>query len=82
MSPTASEPCALCGDDTAAGGPLYSDRHVLQFTEGVRTYLCSACEVRVRRSGFRSRPSDGELPKVDGNGLLAIIDTLRTGQRI
>jgi hypothetical protein len=71
----------VCGEATAAGSPLYSDRVVFDIVNGSRTFLCGDCAERVRRSGYRGRLRTGEPPTTDGLGLLAIIDTLRTGQR-
>ncbi len=36
------EPCVVCGEDTAAGSPLFSDRGVSTKGE-TRQYLCSLC---------------------------------------
>jgi hypothetical protein len=78
---TIRDSCAVCGEVTAAGSPLYSDRVVVDIANGPRTFLCGDCEVRVRRSGYGGRLRAGDPPTVDGMGLLAVIDTLRTGQR-
>ena len=45
------EPCSICGEETAVGSPLFSDRRELE-RDGQRAYLCSIClenAVGVRR---------------------------------
>ena len=37
------EPCESCGDDTAAGTPLYSGRREVTDAKGKRTFLCGPC---------------------------------------
>ena len=37
------EACMSCGDDTAPGTPLYSDRHVATDPGGARLFLCATC---------------------------------------
>jgi hypothetical protein len=49
MAARQAEPCAVCGEDTAAGSPLFSDRGVS--TQGeTRQYLCSLCAAELRPS--------------------------------
>ena len=44
------EPCLQCGDETAAGSPRFSDRHLVDLPE-VHGYLCGECVARIRQSG-------------------------------
>jgi hypothetical protein len=43
----AKQPCVACGDDTAAGSPLYTGRTELEMRDGQPGYLCSDCHVRI-----------------------------------
>lgn len=44
---SAAEPCASCGEETAVGSVLYSDRHDLVVAEN-RVFLCGECYQRAR----------------------------------
>ncbi len=45
------EPCEACGEDTAAGTPLFSDRLDVDRGDGSLVYLCSFCAGQVRAGG-------------------------------
>jgi hypothetical protein len=51
-----TEPCSVCGEDTSAGSPLYSDRRVFVRHPAPPAFLCSVCAARAvaerRRSGM------------------------------
>ena len=44
-----SEPCAVCGEDTAVGSVFFTDR--LKIHEGPDVFVCALCEARIRASG-------------------------------
>lgn len=56
-----TEPCCQCGEDTAVGSPLYSDRLADRSGDEPR-YLCSLCAQRLR--GSREVHSDEEREAV------------------
>lgn len=41
----ANEPCLVCGEDTAAGSPLYSSRTVIT-RDDARGYVCVDCRAK------------------------------------
>jgi hypothetical protein len=71
----------VCGEETATGAVFYSDRRAIDDPNGHPAYLCALCDERVRTSLRRGRSPEGGMPEVDGNGLWAIIGTLRTDAR-
>lgn len=54
----ALEPCCRCGQETAAGGPFFFDRHECVLADGAREFLCSECIESMRVPGRRDRHSD------------------------
>jgi CRISPR/Cas system-associated protein Cas10 (large subunit of type III CRISPR-Cas system) len=72
----ASDPCAVCGEETAVGSVFYSDRHLIEHADGRRSYLCTLCDERVRSSRAGNRLTDDEVRDLDANGVLAIYMTL------
>lgn len=71
-----SEPCAVCGEETAVGSMFFSDRHAVEKTDGTRAYLCGPCNARVRSAGKgkKGKPlTDEELRSLVENGSLAAI---------
>jgi hypothetical protein len=67
----AKEPCAGCGEETAAGSVFYSDRHEIPMEGGESSFLCTLCDARVR-SSRRGKPlTDDEVRNLVGNGSLA-----------
>ena len=70
-----SEPCAVCGEETAVGSVFFSDRHTVEKSDGTRT-LCAPCNASVRsaRKGNEGKPlTDEELRSLVENGSLAAI---------
>ncbi len=43
----AKQPCMSCGDETAAGSPLYTGRSELEARDGQPRFVCSDCHVRI-----------------------------------
>jgi hypothetical protein len=41
------QPCASCGDETAAGSPLYPDRKEYARQGGSTMYVCGDCRLRI-----------------------------------
>ena len=66
------EPCAVCGEETADGSPLFFDRHVVDDPEVGRQFVCSLCVARSRRRAHGPRlanPPEG----LSVSGLGAVI---------
>ena len=61
--PKSPERCSSCGDDTAVGSPLYSDRRVFKSPTGQQAYLCSSCAERAVDA--RRRPAMTDAERVD-----------------
>ena len=59
----ARQPCVSCGDETAAGSPLYPARTELQAPDGMTGFLCSDCQVRITGHD-RGRISDADVRKL------------------
>lgn len=55
-----AEPCELCGEATATGTALYSDRRVLDGKDG-RSYVCALCVQRVNAVRHAAPLTDEEL---------------------
>ncbi len=64
---TASQPCAMCGEETAAGSVFFSDRRTIDAGDGVRTYLCSLCAERIAARHRGRRLSDEEIRSLVNN---------------
>ena len=69
-APVAQEPCASCGEETAAGSVFYSDRHTIEHADGRRSYLCSLCDSRLRASKRGTRLTDDQVRQLVENGNL------------
>ena len=67
----AKEPCAGCGEETAAGSVFYSDRHVIPMDAGASSYLCTLCDARVRSSRSGKPLTDDEVRQFVKNGSMA-----------
>ena len=67
-----TEPCRVCGEDTAAGSPLFSERRRIDQSDGDRTFLCPVCDRRVTKHHGR-RLGDEELASFIRSGSLAMI---------
>jgi uncharacterized protein YlaI len=68
----AIEPCAVCGEDTSLGRPMFEARRGTQRRNGTRVFLCSDCQARTdpeRRHQF----SEEERRRLDEHaGLFGI----------
>jgi hypothetical protein len=67
-----TEDCSSCGEDTAPGGPLFSERRRIDHPDGSRDFLCPMCDRRVSRHHGK-RLSDEELASFIRSGALAMI---------
>ncbi len=67
-----TEPCSVCGEETAAGSPLFSARRRVDHDDGSRTFLCPVCDGRVSQHHGK-RLSDEELASFIRSGSLAMI---------
>lgn len=65
----AAEPCASCGEETAVGSVLYSDRYDLALSEGGQAYLCGECYQRAR-AAKGGELTDADAQAIASNGLL------------
>ncbi len=65
------EPCAGCGEETAAGSVFYSDRHVIPIEGGASSFLCTLCGARVRSSRRGKPMTDAEVREFVKNGSMA-----------
>ncbi len=65
----AAEPCASCGEETAVGSVLYSDRHDLALAEGGRAHLCAECYQRAR-AAKGGELTDADAEAIASNGFL------------
>jgi len=71
-SPKAQEPCFSCGEETAVGSVFYSDRRVIDQTDGTRTYLCSLCAERLAARHHKGRLTDDEIRRMANNWSAAV----------
>jgi hypothetical protein len=62
-------PCAGCGESTAVGTPLFSDRRTLP--DG--SYLCGLCNSNLAAARGRRRLTDDEVRQFIENGTMAAI---------
>jgi len=70
--PTAREPCAECGEETAVGSVFFSDRRSIDRAEGTVTYLCSLCDARIAASHHQARLSDEQIRRLANNWSAAV----------
>jgi predicted RNA-binding Zn-ribbon protein involved in translation (DUF1610 family) len=61
-----------CGEETATGSPLYSDRRVINREDETRTYLCSLCGEQLAARHHRKRLSDEEISRLTNNWTAAV----------
>ncbi len=76
---TAKEPCAACGEETAAGSAFYSDRRQTTRTDGTRTFLCSDCLGRAHAARKGEPLTDADLRVIAENGLVVGVGLLGGG---
>ncbi|MGZ6266642.1 MAG: hypothetical protein ACXWN4_07040 [Candidatus Limnocylindrales bacterium] len=53
------EPCLSCGEETAVGSCLFSDRNRVDLEAGAKGYLCAECAKRARLAAMGA--SDGQM---------------------
>ena len=68
-----SEPCLVCGEETAVGSVFYSDRWTVSQADGSAAHLCSLCGARVGPSANGRRLTDDELRNLVANGSVAAV---------
>ena len=59
------EPCMACGEETAAGSPLYSDRRRRVLDTGQTVFLCILCSQRITGSREVHDLSDEQRTKLE-----------------
>jgi hypothetical protein len=59
----AKQPCVSCGDETAAGSPLYPTRTEVTAPDGMSGFLCIDCQVRITGHD-RGRISERDIRKL------------------
>ena len=59
------EPCVSCGDDTAAGTPLYAGRHMAGDADGRRLFLCGPCMDQMVAGRRRDGLTDEDRRKLE-----------------
>ncbi len=67
---TTIEPCLHCGDGTAAGTALYSDRLEIERSDGGRAYLCADCHAKARAARNGQPLTEADLQAIGDNGLM------------
>ena len=61
------EPCAICGEETAAGSAFYSDRRATELPNGEAAWICPSCAQRRVRSGRGSPVTEDEAQRLTDN---------------
>jgi len=74
-----SEPCLVCGEETAVGSVFYSDRWTVTRHDSSPGYLCSLCGARVGSSAKGRRLTDDELRSLVANGSVAAVTWVDRG---
>lgn len=72
MSSQGVEPCKVCGENTAVGSILYSDRRVIGHADGHRNYICTLCDQRIAASRHGKQLTDDETRRLIETGSLSI----------
>ena len=75
----AREPCLACGEETSVGSVFYSDRRVVDASDGSRTFVCSSCAQRAAARRRGKRLTDEELRNLVDNGSMTAITWGNTG---
>lgn len=76
----ATEPCLACGDETAVGSVLYSDRFPVDQPTGQRVYICGYCRDRIRDSKKGAPLTDQEFRDMANNAAMAGVGLLGGGR--
>lgn len=79
MSSQHVEPCEACGEETAVGSVFYSDRRVIEHTDGGRSYICTLCDQRIAASRHGKHLTDHEVRRLIETGSLAMIGYIPGG---
>ncbi len=61
-----------CGEETAAGSSMFSDRRQIERHDVSNVYLCSLCDERLASAHRRTRLSDDQLRRLIEAGSLAM----------
>ena len=69
----ATEPCAACGEETAAGTAFYFDRRAVERAPGETSYVCSSCVARAAKGRRHRGLTDAEIQQLIRNGSMAFI---------
>ena len=59
----ATEPCVVCGNETAVGGPSFFDRHEVTTRAGTVAYLCASCAAEEAARHQRPKLSPEEVTR-------------------
>ena len=70
---SAKEPCAACGEETAAGSVFFSDRVRIPRHGRPDTYLCGMCHAEIRASGKHTGMTEEDLAAFTRNSSAAAI---------
>jgi hypothetical protein len=64
------QPCAGCGEETAAGSIFFSDRRTVERPDGPPLHLCVLCDAHLRSRGRRRQLTDDEVRILVRSGAL------------
>ena len=65
-----AQPCVSCGEETAAGTPLYSDRRVSSAANSHPFYLCVLCAEQLVTGRLRAPLTDEERRRLESAAAL------------
>jgi len=65
------EPCAACGEETAAGSVFFSDRRVIVYADGSTAYVCTLCDQQVAAARHGQHLDDDRLRDLIDNASAA-----------
>jgi len=66
----AADACHVCGESTAVGSVLYSDREAIARSDGSRAFRCAECDARARGAATDELPTDADLGTIADNGVM------------
>jgi hypothetical protein len=66
----AGDACHVCGEPTAAGSVLYSDRVAIVRSDGSPAFRCAECDARARGAATDALPADGDVGKIADNAVM------------
>ena len=67
------EPCASCGDETAVGSVLFSDRLTISRHGRGDAFLCGLCDAQIRASFKPTRMTQEDVAALNKNASAAAI---------